>query len=76
MGTLSFAQMPTIAKVAVGVAFYNAWVSLEEFVIDRYGVWRYMPYYHVGAACVWDLAVALLISVGLWRLATPRLDPP
>jgi hypothetical protein len=57
--------LPTIAKVAVGIAFYDAWWSIEEFVIDRYGLWRYMPYYSVSDPCVWDLAVALLIIVGL-----------
>jgi len=72
MGTLSFGQLPTIAKVAVGIAFYDAWWSIEEFVIDRYGLWRYMPYYRVSDLCVWDLAVALLIIVGLWRLARQR----
>jgi hypothetical protein len=72
MGTLSFRQLPTIAKVAVGIAFYDAWWSIEEFVIDRYGLWRYMPYYRVSDPCVWDLAVALLIIVGLWRLARQR----
>jgi len=72
MGTLSFAQLPVIAKVAVGIAFYDAWWSIEEFVIDRYGLWHYMPYYRVGDPCVWDLAVALLIAVGLWRLARQR----
>jgi len=76
METLSFAQLPTIAKVAVGVAFYDAWVSVEEFVIDRYGIWRYLPFYRVGAGCVWDLAVALFISVGLWRLSSQRPAPP
>jgi len=72
MGTLSFGQLPLIAKVAVGIAFYDAWWSIEEFIIDRYGLWRYMPYYRVSDPCVWDLAVALLIAVGLWRLARPR----
>jgi len=72
MGTLTFKQLPIIAKLAIGIAFNNAWWSLEEFVIDRHGIWRYMPYYRVGDACVWDLAVALLIIVGLWRLSSPR----
>ena len=74
MGTVSFRQLPLIAKVAVGIAFYNAWVSFEEFVIDRVGLWRYMPYYRVGEACVWDLAVALLVIGGLWRLSWQRQE--
>ena len=27
-----------IVKIAVGVVFYNAWWSIEEFVIDRHGL--------------------------------------
>jgi hypothetical protein len=76
MGTVSFKQLPLIAKVAVGIAFNNAWWSIEEFVIDRHGVWRYMPYYRVGDPCVWDLAVALLVIVGLWRLSRQREQQP
>jgi hypothetical protein len=74
METVSFRRMPMIVKVGVGIAFMDAWVSLEEFVIDRHGLWRYMPYYRVGEACVWDLAAGLLIVVGLWRLSRPRAE--
>jgi len=74
MGTLSFGQLPMIAKVAVGIAFYDAWWSVEEFVIDRYGLWRYMPYYRVSDPCVWDLAVALLIAIAQASQEHARLD--
>jgi hypothetical protein len=74
METVPFRQMPMIVKVGVGIAFFDAWVSLEEFVIDRHGLWRYMPYYRVGEACVWDLAVGLLIVAGLWRLSWQRAE--
>jgi len=72
MATFSFKQLPMIAKVGVGIAFYDAWWGIEEFLIDRHGLWRYMPYYRVGDPCVWDLAVGLLIIVGLWRLSWQR----
>jgi hypothetical protein len=72
MGTVSFRELPMIAKVAIGLAFNNAWWSIEEFVIDRSGVWRYMPYYRVGEGCAWDLTVALLTVIGLWWLSRPR----
>jgi hypothetical protein len=72
MGTVPFSHLPMIAKVAVGIAFFDAWWSIEEFVIDRHGLWRFMPYYRVGDPCVWDLAVGLLIIVGLWRLSLQR----
>jgi hypothetical protein len=56
-----------VIKIAVWIAFFNAWLSIEEFVINREGLWRYMPFYKVADACVWDLVVALIITVGLWR---------
>jgi hypothetical protein len=65
MVRLSFGQLPLLVRVATGVALFNAWVSFEEFVVDRVGLWRYMPYYRVAQGCVWDLVVAALIVVGL-----------
>ena len=70
MGALSFRELPLIVKVAVGVAFLNSWVLFEEIVVDRQGLWRYMPFYRVGDLCVWDLTVGLLIFIGLWRLSS------
>jgi hypothetical protein len=67
VSTIPFAQVPLVVKIAVGVAFFNAWVSIEEFVIDRVGLWKFMPYYKVGEACVWDLGVASLIVLAIWR---------
>ncbi|SRR6266496_3325136 len=51
METLPFKQLPLVLKIAVGVVFYNAWWSIEEFVIDRHGLWKYMPYYKVADPC-------------------------
>lgn len=65
-----FRQLPLIAKVAVGMTFLNTWVLFEEIVVDRQGLWRYMPFYRVGDFCVWDLTVGLLILVWLWRLSS------
>ncbi len=67
MERLIFKQLPLVIKIAVWIAFFNAWLSIEEFVINREGLWRYMPFYKVADACVWDLVVALIITVGLWR---------
>lgn len=67
MDTLKFRQLPVAVKVAVGIVFMNAWVLIEQLVIDRYGIWKYMPHYKVTDPCVWDLAVALIISVAVWR---------
>ena len=67
MGTLAFRQLPLAVKIAVWVVFNNAWWSIEEFVIDRYGIWKYMPYYKVANACVWDLAVGVVTALAIWR---------
>lgn len=75
MQAVSFKRLPLIAKVAVGMAFLNTWVLFEEIVVDRQGLWRYMPFYRVGDFCVWDLTVCILIAVWLWRLSA-REEPP
>ena len=72
MEMLSFKQMPLVVKIAVGVVFLNTWSLPEEFVIDRHGLWKYMPYYKVAEGCVWDLAVALIIGFTIWRVSSRR----
>lgn len=69
MKRLPFHQLPRVAKFAVGLAFNNAWWSIEEFVINRKGLWKYMPLYKVDDPCVWDLAVLLITVFGLWQLS-------
>lgn len=67
MQNLTFRQLPWVVRIAVGVAFLNLWVNIEGLVIDRYGIWKYMPYYKVGDACVWDLTVTIIIAFAIWR---------
>ena len=68
-------RLPLIAKIAIAMTFLNMWVIFEETVVDRHGLWRYMPYYRVGLFCAWDasvLAVTLLllfVSLALHFLA-------
>lgn len=78
--------LPLIAKVAIAMTFVNTWVIFEETLVDRHGLWRYMPYYRVGLFCVWDAAVLaitllfLLVNIrqsrrgdGLTQSTTPPL---
>jgi hypothetical protein len=74
--------LPLIAKIAIATMFLNTWVIFEETIVDRYGLWRYMPYYRVGLFCVWDAAVfavtllLLLLSVARSRRRNgPTLSP-
>jgi hypothetical protein len=70
--------LPVIARIAIAMTFINTWVIFEETVVDRHGLWRYMPLYRVGLFCVWDAAVLavtlllLLVSVAPFRR---RSDP-
>jgi hypothetical protein len=67
MDGIAFKQLPMIVKVAMWLVFNNAWWSIEEFVIDRRGLWKNMPYYRVANACVWDLAVGVIVALVIWR---------
>lgn len=75
MPTLSFRQLPLAVRIAVGVTFFNTWICIEEFIIDRYGLWQYMPYYRRADPCLWDLAVGSLIVFAIWR-ASRAARPP
>jgi hypothetical protein len=64
MNTSTTSRLPLIAKIAIAMAFINTWVLFEETVVDRSGLWRYMPFYRVGLFCAWDatvLAITLLL---------------
>ena len=34
---------PGIIRFAIWLTFFNTWVLFEETVVDRYGLWEYMP---------------------------------
>ena len=65
--------LPLIAKIAIAMTFINTWVLFEETIVDRHGLWRYMPYYRVGLFCVWDAAVlAITLLLLLVNVARSR----
>ena len=81
MKTSTTLPLPLIAKIAIAMTFINTWVIFEETVVDRHGLWRYMPYYRVGLFCAWDASVLavtlllLLVSVApLRRRSGPTLS--
>ena len=83
MKTSTTPPLPLIAKIAIAVTFINTWVIFEETVVDRHGLWRYMPFYRVGLFCVWDAVVLavtlllLLVSVAPFRRRSdPTLSTP
>src|SRR5207249_7967141 len=85
MKTSTPLPLPLIAKIAIAMTVINTWVIFEETIVDRHGLWRYMPFYRVGLFCVWDaavLAVTLLLLLAnilpLCRRSGPALPttPP
>jgi hypothetical protein len=65
--------LPLIARIAIAMTFLNAWVIFEETIVDRYGLWRYMPFYRVGLFCIWDAAVlAITLLLLLASVARSR----
>jgi hypothetical protein len=67
MEKVQFSQLPGLIKAAVGITFFNSWIIFEETVIDRFGLWEYLPFYKIGTFCVWDiLAILAIVLVGLF----------
>ena len=62
-------RIPGIVWFGIGLTFFNSWVLFEELVIDRFGLWRYLPYYIVGKLCVWDVMAIVVISAAFTLLS-------
>jgi hypothetical protein len=72
MQRVGFGDLPWIVRIVLGLAAFNLWVSFEEFVINRFGIWKYLPGYKFGLPCVWDLTVGIGIAVMVWWLSARR----
>jgi hypothetical protein len=66
MAKTSLSEQPLVVRAAVFVTFFNSWVMFEEFVIERVGLWHYMPFYRVGMFCVWNVLALAAIGLGLF----------
>jgi len=79
MNTSTTSRLPLIARIAIATTFINTWILFEETVVDRYGLWRYMPFYRVGLFCAWDAAVfaitLLLLCVSMVHRRNARILP-
>ena len=60
---MKFKDFPFIIKLAVYMTLLNSWVIFEEVVVDRNGLWQYMPFYKVGAFCSWDATAMVIIAM-------------
>ena len=63
MQHIAFYQLPLWVRLAATLTLLNTWVLVAEFVIDRYGLDEYLPFYRYGDICLWDIAVIVGIAV-------------
>jgi hypothetical protein len=71
MNRIAFHQLPLWVRLAAALTFFNTWVIIAEFVIDRYGIDEYLPFYRYGDVCLWDIAVIIILVV-MFRRASRR----
>jgi hypothetical protein len=63
MERIEFHHLPLWVRLAAALTLFNTWILIAEFGIDRYGLDAYLPFYHYGDLCVWDIAVFVGIAV-------------
>ena len=64
---MKYKDLPIIIKIAIILTFFNTWVMFEEFVIDRFGYWQYLPFYKKGIFCLWDIVFLLVATFLLFN---------
>ena len=65
---IAFRNLPLIVRIATLVTLFDTWVLIEELMIDRQGLDRFLPFYRFGELCAWDLSAAALLLMLWWRL--------
>lgn len=63
MQRIAFYQLPRWVRLAAALTLFNTWILIAEFVIDRYGLDKHLPFYRYGDICPWDIAVILALLV-------------
>lgn len=72
---IAFHQLPLWIRLAAALTLLNTWILVAEFVIDRYGLDDYLPFYRYGNVCLWDIAVIIGIAILFVRASrAPRRD--
>ena len=60
---IAFYQLPLLVRLAAVLTLLNTWILIAEFVIDRYGLDEYLPFYRYGDVCLWDIAVIVALAM-------------
>ncbi|MEQ1866345.1 MAG: hypothetical protein ABL996_17035 [Micropepsaceae bacterium] len=62
MQKTSFASLPGLVQLTSLGTLFIGWVLIAEFIIDRHGYDRFLPFYRVGNLCPYDLAVVVALA--------------
>ena len=62
MDKIEFSQLNLTTRIMVCVSMFMAWVLMAEFVIDRYGIHEYLPFYRFANICPYELIVLVAIA--------------
>ena len=68
--------MPLWVRIASALTVLDSWVLIAEFVIDRYGLDRYLPFYRYGDICIWDFAILGAVVLAFIALSRQRKGLP
>ena len=75
MERLHFRALPTLAKFGIGAGIFFVWTLIETQIIERYGIYQYMPLYRVDSVCAWDvLAIIVIYLTFIYLSRQPRAD--
>ncbi|HUF29098.1 MAG TPA: hypothetical protein VMM77_00440 [Gemmatimonadaceae bacterium] len=75
MQRIAFYQLPLWVRLAAALTVFNTWVIIAEFVIDRYELDEYLPFYRYGDICLYDIVVIVALVVLFVRASrVPRGD--
>lgn len=67
MSRLAVPQLPFWVRLAPVLAVFTTWVIIAEFVIDRYGLDEYLPFYRYGDVCLYEVALIVVLAVAFIR---------
>ena len=63
MEKVEFSQLNITTRIMVCASMFMAWVLIAEFVIDRYGLYEYLPFYRLADICPYELIVLTGIAI-------------
>jgi hypothetical protein len=72
---VAFAHLPLWIRLGAALSLVNTWILLAEFVIDRYGLDDYLPFYRYGDVCVWDVVVIAGVATLFVRASRAPTSP-